>query len=118
MLGVLTVVWLALIAFAWPTVFREARQFSDGQMTAVAKLWSTATPYRLEPHTAADAPDLQHEYLQDVAVVAWDDERLVADTHGMLGGLDLVSIPAQGFATVNVNVPGLVPQWRAYSALV
>lgn len=117
-LGVLAVVWMALIAFTWPTVFREARQFSDGQMTAVAKLWLTAMPHRLEAHTAADAPDLQHEYLQDVALVAWDDVRLVADTHGMVGGLDLTVIPLQGFATVNVKTAGLVPQWRAYSAQV
>ncbi|MDO9436453.1 ATP-binding protein [Hydrogenophaga sp.] len=117
-LGVLVVVWTALIAFTWPTVFREARQFSDGQMIAVARLWLTAAPYRMEPGAEGDTPDLQHEYLQDVAVVAWDDERLVADTHGMVGGLNLPAIPAQGFATVNVNVPGLVPQWRAYSAVV
>ena len=115
-LGVLVVVWLALIAFAWSTAFREARQFSDGQMTAVAKLWLTLTPHRLERAEATEAPDLRHEYLQDVAVVAWDDGRLVADTHGMVGGLDVVALPAQGFATVRVKVPGLVPEWRAYSA--
>ena len=110
------VVWLALILFAWSTAFREARQFSDGQMTAVAKLWLSATPYRLEPRAAAEVPDLQHEYLQDVAVVAWDDGRLVADTHGMVGGLDVAAMRTQGFATVRVKVPGLVPEWRAYSA--
>lgn len=115
-LGILVGVWLLLIAFAWSTAFREARQFSDGQMTAVAKLWLTATPYRLEPHAPADAPDLQHEYLQDVAVVAWDDGRLVTDTHGMVGGLDLAALPLQGFASLHLNVAGLVPEWRAYSA--
>ena len=115
-LGVLVVVWLALIAFAGSTAFREARQFSDGQMTAVAKLWLSAAPYRLEPHSPAEVPDLQHEYLQDVAVMAWDDGRLVSDTHGMVGGLDVAALPVRGFATVRVNVPGLVPEWRAYSA--
>jgi two-component system sensor histidine kinase QseC len=115
-LGVLVVVWLMLIAFAWSTTFREARQFSDGQMTAVAKLWLSATPYRLAPHAPADVPDLHHEYLQEVAVVAWDDGRLVADTHGMVGGLDLAALPQQGFATVRVNAAGLTPEWRAYSA--
>ncbi len=117
-LGVLVVVWLALLAFAWSTTFRETRQFSDGQMTAVAKLWLSAAPYRLEPHAPVDVPDLQHEYLQDVALVAWDDGRLVADTHGMVRGLALAALPAQGFATVRVNVPGVVPEWRAYSAQV
>ncbi len=115
-LGILVVVWLALIAFAWSVAFREARQFSDGQMTTVAKLWLTATPYRLEPHAPADAPDLRHEYLQNVAVVAWDDGRLVTDSHGMAGGLDLAALPAQGFATIRVNVQGQAPEWRAYSA--
>lgn len=115
-LGVLVVVWLMLIAFAWSTAFREARYFSDGQMTAVAKLWLTATPFRLDPHAPAVAPDLQHEYLQDVAVLAWDDGRLVVDTHGMAGGVDSKSLPAQGFTTLKVNVPGLMPEWRAYSA--
>ncbi len=115
-LGVLVVVWLMLIAFAWSTAFREARYFSDGQMTAVAKLWLTATPFRLDPHAPAVAPDLQHEYLQDVAVLAWDDGRLVVDTHGMAGGVDPKSLPAQGFTTLKVDVPGLVPEWRAYSA--
>lgn len=117
-LGVLVVVWLALLAFAWSTTFRETRQFSDGQMTAVAKLWLSAAPYRLEPHAPVDVPDLQHEYLQDVALVAWDDGRLVADTHRMVRGLALAALPAQGFATVRVNVPGVVPEWRAYSAQV
>lgn len=117
-LGVLVTVWLALIAFTWPTVFREARQFSDGQMTAVAKLWLSAAPYRLEPHPSADVSHLQHEYLQDVAVLAWDDGRLVADTHGMARGLDVATLPAQGFATVRVNVDGLMPEWRALSAQI
>jgi two-component system sensor histidine kinase QseC len=117
-LGVLVAVWVALVAFAWSTTFREARQFSDGQMTAVAKLWLSAAPYRLEPHAPLDVPDLQHEYLQDVAVVAWDDGRLVADTHGMVGGLALAALPLQGFTTVSVKVPGLVPEWRAYSAQI
>lgn len=114
-LGVLVVVWLMLIAFAWSTAFREARQFSDGQMASVAKLWLTATPMRIEPHPSAAVPDLQHEYLQDVAVLAWDDDRLVTDTHGLAGGLDLGALPAEGFATVKVNAQG-VRDWRAYSA--
>ena len=116
-LGVLVVIWLLLISFAWSTAFREARLFSDGQMTAVAKLWLSGTTLRQhDAGLSTAAPDLQHEYLQDVAVVAWDNGRLVADTHGMAGGLELASIPVRGFATVRVKVPGLVPEWRAYSA--
>ena len=117
-LGVLGVVWVALIAFTWPTVYREARQFSDGQMTAVAKLWLTAAPYHVGPPSTADAPDLRHEFLQDVAVMAWDDGRLVADTHDMARGLDPAAVPLQGFSTATVKAAGLVPQWRTYSAQI
>lgn len=112
-LGVLVAVWLALIAFAWSTAFREARQFSDGQMIAVAKLWLTSTPEHLQ---TLEAPDLQHEYLQDMAVLAWNGERLVTDTHGMVGGADWATLPAQGFVTLRLKVAGQAPDWRIFSA--
>lgn len=111
-------VWLALIAFTWLTAIREARQFSDAQMIAEAKLWLTATPYRLELHTATGTLNLQHEYLHDVELIAWDGGNLVADTNAMLSGMDVTSIPSLGFATVNVKVDGSMSQWRAYSAQV
>jgi two-component system, OmpR family, sensor histidine kinase QseC len=34
----------------------------------------------------------------------------------MVDGLDVAAMRTQGFATVRVKVPGLVPEWRAYSA--
>ncbi len=41
-LGMLLILWLAVVAQAWTTAFREARKFSDGQMVAVARLWLVA----------------------------------------------------------------------------
>lgn len=114
-LGVVLVIWLAVVAQAWSTAFREARKFSDGQMVAVARLWLAAD----HPGVALAPPDdgaaLTHEFLQDVAVLAWEGERLISDTHGMAAGLDATALPAAGFSTVTVRLPGLPPQWRTFS---
>lgn len=114
-LGVLVLVWCALIAQAWYTSFHEARKFSDGQMVAIAKLWLTAAPTGTALDALPDLPGLKHEYLQDVAVMAWDKGSLVTDTHEMAPGLDLSVLPSLGFVTVNVKVDGLSPLWRSYS---
>ena len=82
-LGALLLVWLTLIAVAWSTGFREARKFSDGQLVAVAKLWIEASPTGASQNPVPASAGLEHEYLQDVAVLAWEDGRLVADTHRM-----------------------------------
>lgn len=114
-LGVLFVVWLALIGQAWYTAFHEARKFSDGQLVAVAKLWLTAAPSGTTRPAPASLPGLAHEYLQDVAVMAWENGQLVTDTHGMAAGLDVSVLPSQGFVTVNVVANDLAPSWRSYS---
>jgi two-component system sensor histidine kinase QseC len=114
-LGVLVLVWCALIAQAWYTSFHEARKFSDGQMVAIAKLWLTAAPSGTARQAPLAVPGLTHEYLQDVAVMAWDNGQLVTDTHGIGSGLDLSVLPSQGFVTADVRVDGLAPSWRSYS---
>ncbi len=114
-LGVLALVWCALIAQAWYTAFHEARKFSDGQMVAIAKLWLTAAPTGAALEAPPNVPGLKHEYLQDVAVMAWDANGLVTDTHDIGPGLDVSVLPSQGFVTVNMRAQGLAPQWRTYS---
>ena len=114
-LGVLALMWCALIAQAWYTSFHEARKFSDGQMVAIAKLWLTASPTGAAFDAPPEVPGLKHEYLQDVAVMAWNHGKLVTDTHDMAPGFDLTVLPSQGFVTVNVQVEGLSPLWRTYS---
>lgn len=114
-LGMLLVIWLAVIAQAWATAFREARKFSDGQLVGVAKLWLTTAPGDAAPQSLEDVPGLAHEFLEDLAVVAWQGGRLVTDTHGLAAALDAASLPSPGFTTVNVQVPERPPQWRAFS---
>ena len=118
-LGTLLVVWLLLVALAWSTAFHEARKFSDGQLVAIARLWLTAAPSSAISPTPSraieDAPVLAHEYLQDVAVLAWDEGSLVTDTHSMAEGLSAASLPVQGFATVDIMAAGVVRPWRAYA---
>lgn len=114
-LGVLALMWCALIVQAWYTSFHEARKFSDGQMVAIAKLWLTASPTGAAFDAPPEVPGLKHEYLQDVAVMAWNHGKLVTDTHDMAPGFDLTVLPSQGFVTVNVQVEGLSPLWRTYS---
>ncbi|HSX94232.1 MAG TPA: ATP-binding protein [Hydrogenophaga sp.] len=114
-LGVVLVVWLAVVAQAWSTAFREARKFSDGQMVAVARLWLAAAPTGGVRPLPPEGAELAHEFLQDVAVLAWEGGRLVSDTHGLAPGLDAHALQASGFSTVEVRVPGLPPQWRTFS---
>lgn len=114
-LGVVLVVWLAVVAQAWSTAFREARKFSDGQMVAVARLWLAASPTGTVRPLPPEGADLAHEFLQDVAVLAWEGGRLVSDTHGLAPGLDATALPVSGFSTVEVRAPGLPPSWRTFS---
>jgi len=114
-LGVVLVIWLAVVAQAWSTAFREARKFSDGQMVAVARLWLAAAPTGVARPLSQEGSDLAHEFLQDVAVLAWEGGRLVSDTHGLAPGLDANALPVAGFSTVEVRAPGLPPLWRTFS---
>ena len=112
-LGALLVVWLTLIAVAWYTGFHEARKFSDGQLVSVARLWMAApSPMPQLALKRPSGPD--HEYLQNLAVIAWEDGRLVTDTHGMLPGLAHGALPTQGFATLKFQASGGVQLWRSY----
>ena len=114
-LGALLVVWLILVALAWTTAFHEARKFSDGQLVAIARLWLTAAPSSASPLKPSDVPELRHEFLQEVALLAWDNGRLVTDTHGLAAGLDAASLPAQGFTTLDLQAGGASRTWRAYA---
>lgn len=113
-LGALLVVWLMLIALAWYTGLREARKFSDGQLVAVAKLWLEASPTGARQFRVPASAGIDHEYLQEVAVLAWEDGRLVADTHRVAPGLDLASLPQRGFRTLSVQTEHGLGEWRSF----
>lgn len=113
-LGALLVVWLILIAVAWNTGLREGKQFSDGQMASVARVW-LAAPAQAAPPEAFQVPDVAHEYAQEIEVLAWENGRLVTDTRQMASRLDVAALPSQGFANVSVRMADGAQSWRAYA---
>ena len=115
-LGVLLLIWLAVVAQAWSTSFREARKFSDGQMVAVARLWLVAAPTSSVRSLPEAGEGLTHEFLQNVAVLAWVGDHLVSDTNGLVGALDLRALPHSGFSMVQLTLPGVPPTWRVFAA--
>jgi two-component system sensor histidine kinase QseC len=115
-LGALLVVWLTLVAVAWYTGHHEAEEITDGQLVAVARLWMRAAPHD-EPAAPQDVGQGRvRAYVQDVALLQWDGERLVTDTHGMASGLGLTEPPAPGFSEPLYSGPQGRSHWRMFVA--
>ncbi len=117
-LGAIWAVWLILLALAWSTSLRETRQFMDGHLVAVAQLWLSDAHWE-QDSALVSHPELrrtEHEYAQDVAVIAWEDGHLITDSHGLDGGLDrVVQLPQDGMRTLDItDAKGEAHQWRAY----
>lgn len=110
-------VWLALVAVAWSTSFRETRKFTDGHLIAVAELWLQAAPFT-QGSGLVRLPverNTTHEYAQDVAVIVWEDGRLVTDSHRLAAGLAPTAMPAKGLVSLSINdAQGIAHEWRAY----
>jgi two-component system, OmpR family, sensor histidine kinase QseC len=115
-MGAVLLVWLALVAVAWGTGLRESRKFSDGQLVSVARLWMQTAPSQSAAFDRASLAGFQHEYLQDVAVLAWQDGQLVFDSHGMAPGLKLEDIPDHGFSSIAYRAANRLGERRLYTA--
>ncbi len=115
-LGPLVVVWLLLIAVAFSTGIREARKFADAQLVSVGQLWLQSTPVLTQHKPLPFQPGVEREYLQDMAVLAWTNGRLITDTHQMVRGLSSDQLPRHGLATVSYQSPDGVGEWRAFGA--
>lgn len=116
-LGAQLVVWLVLVAVAWSTSLRETRKFTDGHLVAVAQLWlGTASWNQTEASGGLPVPrEDVHEYAQDVAILVWDNGRLVTDSDQLAAGLDLAKLPDKGLLTLAYrDAQGEVHDWRAY----
>ena len=116
-LGAQLVVWLVLVAVAWSTSLRETRKFTDGHLVAVAQLWmGTASWNQAEVSGGLPVPrEDVHEYAQDVAILVWDNGRLVTDSDQLAAGLDLAKLPDKGLVTLAYrDAQGVVHDWRAY----
>ena len=114
-MGAVLVVWLTLLAVAWGTGLRESRKFSDGQLVSVARLWLQNDHSALAPIDPATLARAQHEYLQDVAVLEWQDGLLVTDSHRLAPGLNAADIPPHGFATLPYRTPEHTGERRLYT---
>jgi two-component system sensor histidine kinase QseC len=116
-LGAQLAVWVIMVAVGWSTSLRETRKFTDGHLVAVAQLWletaswNPATDSGPQPVPREDV----HEYAQDVAIMVWDNGRLVTDSDRLATGLDLGQLPEKGLVSLVVrDANGTPHDWRAY----
>ena len=116
-LGAQLAAWTVMVAIGWSTSLRETRKFTDGHLVAVAQLWmGTAAWSERDASQALPVPrEAVHEYAQDVAIMVWDNGRLVTDSDQLAGGLDLARLPEKGLVTLEVrDAQGEPRDWRAY----
>lgn len=116
-LGTLVLTWLALVALAWSTGYHEARKFSDAQLISVAQLWSTAAPVSA-PGPAGIRPQMrlaQDEYVHEIAVLVWQGDAVITDTHGLGMAVDRTRLPEQGFVNLTLRHGDALEKWRAFS---
>lgn len=116
-LGAQLAVWVVMVAVGWSTSLRETRKFTDGHLVAVAQLWLGTASWSQGPVSGrlpVPTEDV-HEYAQDVAILVWDNGRLVTDSDQLAAGLDLATLPEKGLMTVVVrDAHGEPHDWRAY----
>lgn len=117
--GALSLVWLALVAVAWNTGHNEAREITDGQLTATGRLWLATAPVGHRPVEKPLDRQGMGTYVQDAVVLQWDGPTLSIDTHGMVDRLPFVGPPSPGLSTVALRPdPGQTQpsQWRMFVA--
>ena len=116
-LGAQLAVWVVMVAVGWSTSLRETRKFTDGHLVAVAQLWMGTASWNqglVSGPLPVPTEDV-HEYAQDVAILVWDNGRLVTDSDQLAAGLDLATLPEKGLVTVVVrDAAGEPHNWRAY----
>jgi hypothetical protein len=111
-LSALTLVWLTLMVVAWYTGHHETEELSDGHMVGVARLWLAVSPTEVGALSEPLARQGLRSYVQDVAVIEWQGDRVVTDTHRLAAGLDLSAAPAPGASVQHYEgVMGSGP-WR------
>ncbi|MDP2419051.1 MAG: HAMP domain-containing sensor histidine kinase [Hydrogenophaga sp.] len=111
-LSALTLVWLTLMAVAWYTGHHETEELSDGHMVGVARLWLAVSPGAVGELAQPLAREGLRSYVQDVAVIEWQGERVVADTHRLAAGLGLTQAPAAGESVRHYEGPMGSGPWR------
>ncbi len=116
-LGAQLAVWVVMVAVGWSTSLRETRKFTDGHLVAVAQLWLETAAWNQRPASGPQPVPREdvHEYAQDVAIMVWDNGRLVTDSDRLAPGLDLRQLPEKGLVSLVVrDAAGEPHDWRAY----
>ncbi len=115
----LVLVWATLLVAAWVIGHHEAEEITDGQLEAVARLWLDAAPGRAQPVPAPWAQERPRAYVQEVAVIEWQQGRAVTDTHQLAGTLGQVNgQPRPGYRSVPGELQGHPVHWRIFTAEV
>lgn len=110
--------WLALAAMAHHVGLYEADEISDGQLAAAAQLWVQAPLSPPAPPARQSRDDLapeRHSYEQPIAVLVWQGDTLLLDSHGLQTQL---GTPAAGYLTTSVEVHGELHHWRLFTLQV
>lgn len=114
----LVTIWLTLTAVAYYTGLHEADEITDGQLVSAAELLlrpgtaldgigqAVPAPSGRSPHATGYSPELR--------VVAWQDEQVVWDTHGIAALLPDPLRPGHQTLTLDPTRPGRT--WRGLVA--
>ena len=113
----LVLVWATLLVAAWVIGHHEAEEVTDGQLEAVARLWLDASPAQVSRAGEPWASERPRAYVQEVAVIEWRREQVVADTHDLVGSLALhAGPPRNGYLSVPGELRGHPVHWRVFTA--
>jgi len=108
--------WATLAAMAYYTGLHEADEISDGQLSAAAQWWLTLPipPALTAPSNPGGLKPEKHGYEQPLAVLVWQDQTLLLDSHGLSAHWPVPDV--QGYHTQLVVIEGQSRRWRQYTA--
>lgn len=108
--------WVALAGVAYHTGLHEADEISDGQLVATARLWLALDqlPAAHPPPQPGGLKPARHGYEQPQAIMVWQGDDLVVDSHGLAKHWPAHDGP--GFETQVVHIDGQTRHWREYTA--
>lgn len=114
----LVTIWLTLAAVAYYTGLHEADEITDGQLVATAELllrpgMGLGTVHQPLPYPTGRHPQASG-YAPELRIVAWQDDRVVRDTHGMAALLP-APLPA-GHQTLTLDPIHPTRVWRSFVA--
>lgn len=115
----LVLVWATLLVAAWVIGHHEAEEVTDGQLEAVARLWLDAEPGQARAVAAPWAEERPRAYVQEVALIEWQQGRPITDTHQLASTLGhLEGQPRPGYRSVRGELHGHPVHWRMFTASV